>query len=196
MRVLAHATAMLALALPLVAAGAPAGDSAPPLERIGIVPLRDEGNVRNGAERLTAMLRARLEARFEQAEFFVVELDEAEQPSGPLLLKEAVELCRETGADGLIDGVFGGVEIVGGTWPNKGGDHPQARGFLRWRLVDGATGLLITDGSIEPEKPTVYSPRIRSTQKLQTRVLQDLADEVVAALEDCPRLPAAEEGED
>jgi hypothetical protein len=196
MNALARATVMLALTLPLVAAGAQAGESAPPLQRIGIVPLRDEGNVRNGAERLSSMLQARLEAKFEEAEFFVVELDEKDQPSGPLLLKEAVELCSETGADGLIDGVFGGVEIVGGTWPNKGGDHPQARGFLRWRLVDGSDGMLIMDGRIEPEKPKVYSPRIRSTRQLQTRVLQDLADEVVAALEGCPRLPGAGEGED
>lgn len=196
MNVLPRAIAVLALILPLVSTAAGA-DTAPPLTRVGIVPLRDDGNVRDGAERLTSMLAARLGAQFESTEFFIVELDDDDdQPAGPLLLKEAVDLGRETGADALLDGVFGGVEIVGGTWPNKGGDHPQARGFLRWRLVDGATGLLITDGRVDPEKPKVYSQRIRTLKRLQTRVLQDLADAVVEELENCERLPGAEEGED
>jgi hypothetical protein len=192
MNILPRSIAVLALLLPILSTAAGA-DTAPPLTRVGIVPLRDDGNVRNGAQRLTSMLAARLAARFEETEFFVIELDDTDPPEGPLLLAEAVELCRETGADALVDGVFGGIEVVGGTWPNKGGDHPQARGFLRWRLVDGVSGLLITDGVIDPDKPQVYSQRVRTLKQLQTRVLQDLADAVVEELEGCERLPGGEE---
>lgn len=179
----------LGIVLLLSATGVADSAPAPELKRIAVVPLRDEGNVRDGAARLTSMLQAKLAARFEGVEFFIVEPAADGLPPGPLLLEEAIELCRESGADALLDGVFGGVEIVGGSWPNNGGDHPQAKGFLRWRLVDGTDGLLIQDGVIDPDKHKVYPQRIRSTKELQSRVMQDLAAQVVTALEDCERLP-------
>ncbi len=186
-------TALLALALAALILSSAGSEPAAPFARVGIVPLRDEGNVRNGAQRLTKMLRARLAAHYEDVDFFIVDLEDTDIPPGPLLLKEAVELCDRTGADALLEGVFGGVEVVGGTWPNRGSDFPMARGYLSWRLVEGSGGMLVSDGKIDPDKPKVYSERIRSTKELQTRVLQDLADGVAAALEDCKRLPSTED---
>jgi len=151
--------------------------------RIGVVPLRDEGNVHDGAVQLTEMLAGRLGARFEQVEFVPVDPAAAGLGDGPLLLDEAVQLGAHYEVDALLDGVFLGVEIVGGTWPNVGSDLPMARGMLRWRLVDCATGLLALDGQVAPKKAKFYPKSVRTEEDLIGRVMQDMVAQVGDDLE-------------
>ena len=145
---------------------------------VGIVPFHDRGDVREGAERFIEILQARLAARFEEVEFIVVDPEKVDAETGPLLLDEAVKLGSEYGCDALVDGVFYGVEIVGGTWPNTASDTPEARGKLKWRLVECSGGSLLLDGRLDPGKPKVYSRRIRSEDELIRRVMQGMAAEV------------------
>lgn len=144
--------------------------------KVGIVPLRDDAEQPKLAVKLAAMLKARLGARFKKVSFEIV--DPAKLGSGltdgPLLLDEAVKLGRKAGVDALLDGVFGGVQIAGGSWPSMTASFPEARGKLRWRLVECGEGLLLADGDIRPEHYKAYSQRIRSEGELQRRVLQDL----------------------
>jgi hypothetical protein len=182
------------------AAGPPAEEPPVQYAHIGIVPLRDEGNVRDGAEELSAMLAGRLDAYFPEAEFILLDPGEEGFPPGPVLLDEAVEYGTEFGVDALIDGVFGGVEIAGGTWPNAGSDVPMARGELRWRLVECGEGLLVADDHVLPEKHKIYSKRITDTDELVERVMQDLVAAVAALLEERglvagTELPESEEDE-
>lgn len=152
--------------------------------RIGIVPLRDESDIRNGAADLASMLAGRLGERFKSAEFIEVDPGIIGLEHGPVLLEEAVELGAEYGCDALLDGVFGGVEIVGGTWPNTASDTPQARGELTWRLVECSAGRLVVDGTVKPLKPKVYSARIRSSEQLIRRVMQEMVAVVGDELEE------------
>jgi hypothetical protein len=169
----------LALCSPAVSADAPT-----PLV-IGVVPLRDEAEQPRLAARLSEMLAARLGARFEDVDFVAVDpaLLGSGLSDGPLLLDEAVELGRLAGVDALLDGVFGGVQISGGSWPTRAASAPEARGKLRWRLVECAEGLLLADARIEGDKYKAYSQRIRTEDELQRRVLQDLVLEVGDELE-------------
>jgi|GEM_PF-6064279 len=160
----------------------------PLLTRIGVVPLRDEGNLRDGAKQMTEILLGRLAGRFSEVEFIAIDPAEAELDDKPLLLDEAVRLGEEFDVEALVDGTFDGIEIVGGTWPNQGADTPQARGFMRWRLVDCQDGLLIADGRIKPAKPEFYSRQIRTEETLVRRVMQSLADQIGTELEELERL--------
>jgi hypothetical protein len=151
--------------------------------RVGVVPLRDEGNVHDGAALLTAMLAGRLGARFDQVEFVAVDPAEAGLGNEPLLLNEAKQLGAHYQVEALLDGVFLGVEIVGGTWPNIGSDLPMARGMLRWRLVDCRTGLLALDGKVAPKKAKFYPKAVRTEEDLVSRVMQDMVAQVGDDLE-------------
>jgi hypothetical protein len=158
-------------------------DAAAQFARVGVVPLRDDGNIRDGAQQLTEMLAGRLDGRFEEVEFIIVDPAVIGLKCGPVLLEEAVELGSEYEVEALLDGVFCGVEIVGGTWPNLGSDLPLARGVMRWRLVECAEGMLVIDGEIAPRKPQFYPKRIRTEEELINRVMQDLVAKVGDDLE-------------
>jgi len=95
-----------------------------------------------------------------------------------------VALGQREGVAALLDGSFGGVEIAGGVWPSLTADFPQARGFLRWRVVDCQQGLLIADGEIRPKSFKTYPQRLRTEKELIARVLGDLCDSVGDALEE------------
>ncbi|MBN2081751.1 hypothetical protein JW859_06015 [bacterium] len=168
----------------------------PLLTRIGVVPLHDAGNLRDGAEQMTEILLGRLAARFADVEFLAIDPAEAGLEDKPLLLADAVTLGEACDVEALIDGTFDGIEIVGGTWPNQGADTPQARGFLRWRLVDCQDGLLLADGRIRPAKPEFYSRHIRTEEALVRRVMQSLADQVGAEIEDLELLAGTEAPEE
>lgn len=182
--------AFTALALVLAAQPAWAEDeaAAPPtgavaqFTRVGIVPLKDEGNLRGGAEDLLSIWQAQLEKRFDEVEFVLADPTELGLPAGPLLLEEAVKVGEYYKVEALLTGTFGGVEITGGNWPNAGSSYPSAKGAMSWRLVECGTGLLITDGVVDFGSPKSYSPRVKDSTELARRVLQDLAREAVAAL--------------
>jgi hypothetical protein len=186
----------LSVAFGLALAGRPAladgGTIAPPappalatgqFTRVGLVPLKDEGQLRGGATDLLSIWQAQLTKEFPEVEFVLADPAALDLPAGPLLLDEAVELGAHYEVQALLTGVFGGVEITGGTWPNAGASFPTAKGVLSWRLVDCTSGLLAADGVVDFDKPKAYSPRVKDTAELTRRVLQDLAREAVAALE-------------
>jgi len=174
------------------AAQEPPADAVPvQYARVGVVPLRDEGNIRDGADKLSEMLAGRLSGRFDEVEFVLIKRDE-DGDNEPLLLDEAVKLGKEQGVDALLDGVFQGIEIVGGTWPNQGSDLPMARGMMRWRLVDCSTGLLALDGKVAPRKPKCYPMRIRTEEELISSVMQDMVAEVGTGLEEAGILAGTE----
>jgi len=160
-----------------------AGAASEQYARIGVAPLRDEGNVHDGAALLTEMLAGRLGARFDHVEFVPVDPAEAGLGDGPLLLDEARQLGAHYQVEALLDGVFLGVEIVGGTWPNVGSDLPMARGMMRWRLVDCGTGLLALDGKVAPKKAKFYPKAVRTEEDLVSRVMQDMVAQVGDDLE-------------
>ena len=166
-----------------------------PYTSVGVIPLHDASNIHEGAMLLTEMLAARLDERFEDAEFILLDAEAVEPARWPLLPDEAVELGDELGVDALLDGVFGGVEIVGGTWPNLGSDVPQARGDLRWRLIDCETGRLVLARASGGRKPKIYSPRIRTTEHLIRQVMQDLVCAVGDELEEAVVLAGTQEPE-
>ncbi len=180
---------------PAAAAGhsSSAGHSAPasPLLRVGIVPLRDDAEQPKLAASLSRMLQARLAARFKGVEFVVLDPESLGSGLGdtPLLLNEAVNLGQAANVDALLDGSFGGVQIAGGSWPSMTASEPQARGKLRWRLVECTEGLLLADGKIDPDRYKAYSQRIRTEKELEKRVLQDLVLSVGDELEKLGRLP-------
>ncbi|MCC7479251.1 hypothetical protein IT575_12440 [bacterium] len=169
----------------------PGSAAAAPILRIGIVPLKDEAEDPALTSSLGRMLQARLGARFKGVTFTLVDPASlgSQLGDGPLLLKEAVALGQSAQVDALIDGVFGGVKIAGGSWPSLTASAPEAKGRLRWRLVECSEGLLLADGRIEPEQYKVYSQRIRTEKELRKRVLQDLVLEVGDELEKLGRLP-------
>jgi hypothetical protein len=175
-------------ALWLLLAAAPLGAGAAQPEagftRVGIVPLRDESGIRDGAKKMTELLRAHLAQRFKGVEFVLVDPAELDLPDGPLLLDEAVRAGEHFKVQALIDGVFQGVEIQGGVWPTLASDTPLARGFLRWRLVECAEGIVVTDGAIHPKRYKVYPKRVRSAEDLERKVMQDLARAAGDALEE------------
>lgn len=165
------------------------GAAAPQASRIGVVLLRDESGQPEQAKRLTQMLASRLAERFEGSEFIVI--DPTDKDAGknvsqrnPLLLDEAVALGQREGVQAVLDGSFGGVEISGGVWPSQTADFPQARGFLRWRVVDCQEGLIVADGEIRPKDFSTYPQRIRTEKELVQRVLGDLCTLVGDALEE------------
>lgn len=151
--------------------------------RIGVLPLTDKGAVRDGAVQLTAMLKDRLGARFEGVVFIAIDLPAARLEGEPALIENAAKLGQQFDVQALLDGVFGGVDISGGCWPNHGSDMPEARGVLRWRLIECASGQLAAEGDIAPRKPQVYSQRIRTEAALVRSVMQGLVEEVGDALE-------------
>lgn len=164
--------------------GVDAARARPQLARIGLVPLADESKIRGGGEELDSILLARLEDHFEDVEFVAVDPGVIGIKNGaPLLLEDAAELGVHYGVDALLTGTFIGVDIVGGTWPNHGADFPSAQGWLRWRLVGCAQGLLLADGTVDFGKPRIYSQRVKDTAQLRRRVMQDLADEALEQLE-------------
>jgi hypothetical protein len=173
----------------------PAADPVAQYVSVVVIPLHEAGNVHEGASALTEMLVARLGARFEDVEFLLADAEEIEPAEWPVLPAEAINIGNDLGVDALLDGAFGGVEIVGGTWPNKGSDVPQARGRLNWRLLDCATGQLVLAGVAGAKRPQVYSPRIRSSEELARRVMQDLVTDVGDALEEAVVLAGTGESE-
>jgi hypothetical protein len=177
------AGSLLIALLCAAAAAADADAAAAQYARVGVVPLRDEGNVHDGAVQLTEMLAGRLGGRFDQVEFVLVDPAELDLGDEPLLLAEAVELGAHFEVDALLDGVFLGVEIIGGTWPNLGSDLPMARGMMRWRLVDCASGLLAQDGKVAPKKAKFYPKAVRTEEDLVNRVMQDMVAKVGDDLE-------------
>jgi hypothetical protein len=72
-------------------------------------------------------------------------------------------------------------------------DFPQARGFLRWRVVDCQQGLLVADGNISPKNFKTYPQRIRTEKELTSAVLGDLCDALGDALEESGAKQPAEE---
>jgi hypothetical protein len=166
---------ILLLLLALISSAAVADDPAPQYSCVGILPVQNDSKLRGAAEQLTSRLATVLGERFEEVEFIIIEPDEQQEDNEPVLLKKAVKFGQQYEVEALLTGVFDGVEIVGGTWPNRGGDYPQARGFHHWRLVECSQGLLVADGAIKPDKPKIYPQRIRSSEELIKRVLQDIA---------------------
>lgn len=167
------------------------------VSRIGVVLLRDESGKPEQARRLTEMLASRLGDRFEGSEFVVLDptdKDAAKNGSrrSPLLLDEAVALGQREGVQAVLDGTYGGVEISGGVWPSQTADFPQARGFLRWRVVDCQEGLIVADGEIKPKDFSTYPQRIRTEKELVQRVLGDLCTLVGDALEEAGMAKAAQ----
>jgi hypothetical protein len=156
--------------------------------RVGIAPLKDASKLRGGADDLLSIWQAQLKQAFPEVEFVLVDPSVLDLPAGPLLLEEAVKLGQHYDVHALLTGVFEGVEVTGGTWPNAGASFPSAKGAMSWRLVECETGVLVADGVIEPRKPKAYSPRIKDTAELCRRVLQDLARDATAALKDAGAL--------
>ena len=150
--------------------------------RVGLAPLRDDGKLRDGAAELLAIWQAQLEQEFPEVEFVPVDPEALDLPDGPLLLDEAIDLGAHYGVQALLTGVFGGVEVVGGTWPNAGSSFPSAKGAMSWRLVESRKGLLVADGSVDFRRPKAYSSRTKDSAQLARRVMQDLAREATAQL--------------
>jgi hypothetical protein len=155
-----------------------------PYTRIGVVLFLDDSRIRHGGEKFTEILLGRLGARIKGVEFVMADPHEIGIKAGPLQPDEARELGAKLGVQALLDGIFSGVDIVGGTFPSLGNDLPQATGRARWRLLDAGTGVLALDGLVDPERPKIYPKRVRNTDDLVRRVMLDMAEEICAALED------------
>ncbi len=158
-----------------LAESADAAASSGQFTRVGLAPLRDDGGLRDGAADLLTIWQAQLEKELPEVEFVLVDPAALDLPAGPLLLDEAVKLGAHFEVEALLTGVFGGVEITGGTWPNAGSSYPTAKGAMSWRLVECQTGLVVADGIADFDKPKAYSARTKDTAQLARRVLQDLA---------------------
>jgi hypothetical protein len=160
-----------------------------PYTRIGIVTFLDDSRINNGGKKFTEVLLGRLGARINGVEFVLADPQEIGVKAGPLQPDEACNLGAKLGVQALLDGIFSGVDIVGGTWPSIANNVPQAKGTARWRLLDAGTGMLMLDGRVEPEKPKLYSRRVRSTDDLVRLVMLDMAEEIGQALADGGAVP-------
>jgi hypothetical protein len=157
--------------------------SALPYTRIGVVLFMDDSRIHHGGEQFTEILLGRLNTRIKGVEFVMADPHEIGIKAGPLQPDEARELGAKLDVQALLDGIFSGVDIVGGTWPSLANDVPQAKGQARWRLLDAGTGVMARDGLVDPKRPKIYSRRVRNTDDLVRRVMQDMAEEICTALE-------------
>lgn len=190
-------TAVLALATPPAAEDQPGADDRlpeipAPYTRIGIVTFLDDSRIHDGGAKFTDMLLARLGARITGAEFVLADPAQIGIKAGPLQPDEARELGAKAGVQALVDGIFSDIEIVGGTWPSLANNIPQAKGIARWRLLDAGTGMLLLSGRIDPDEPKIYSRRVRNSDELIRLVMQDMAEEIAAALKAAKAVPVAE----
>jgi hypothetical protein len=180
------------LAPPVLAKDAPAAgaDKPPaphldaPYTRIGVVKFFNDSHLRGGAEKFTEILLGRFSVRLAGAEFVLADPSVIGVKYGPLQPDEAVNLGQHYKVQALVDGIFSGIEIVGGTWPSQATGVPEAKGSARWRLLDTQTGTMVLDGTLDPKKPKLYSGRVRDTDELVRFVMRDMAEEIAAALKD------------
>jgi hypothetical protein len=187
------------LALPAYAKDAPAaGKDAPaagkdkppavhldvPYTRIGVVLFYNDSHIRDGGAKFTDILLGRLGVRLGGAEFVMADPAVIGVKYGPLQPDEASNLAQHYKVQALVDGIFTGIDIVGGTWPSQATGVPEAKGYARWRLLDAQSGMMVLDGTLDPKKPKLYSTRARDTDELIRFVMRDMAEEIAAALKD------------
>ncbi len=115
------------IALPAHAKDAPpAAKDAPaavhldaPYTRIGVVLFYNDSRIRDGGVKFTDILLGRLSVRLAGAEFVLADPAVIGVKYGPLQPDEAANLAQHYKVQALVDGIFSGIEIVGGTWPSQ-----------------------------------------------------------------------------